>query len=71
MHDKFTLTIFLMVASLVAVSTRGEVDPASCEFSPSAVRDAPAELVHAAAFDDINKDGRSTGRGVIEKLERK
>ena len=37
MHDKFTLTIFLMVASLVAVSTRGEVDPASCEFSPSAV----------------------------------
>ena len=28
----------------------------------------PAELVYSAAFDDINKDGRSTGRGVIEKI---
>jgi hypothetical protein len=25
-------------------------------------------LVYSAAFDDINKDGRSTGRGVIEKI---
>ncbi|MBO7686161.1 MAG: hypothetical protein J6V72_07260 [Kiritimatiellae bacterium] len=31
----------------------------------------PKELVHSAAFDDINKDGRSSGRGVIEKIERK
>jgi hypothetical protein len=31
----------------------------------------PKELVHASAFDDINKDGRSTGRGVIEKIERR
>ena len=31
----------------------------------------PKEFVHTAVFDDINKDGRSTGRGVIEKIERK
>ena len=30
----------------------------------------PKELVHASSFKDINKDGRSTGRGVIEKIER-
>ena len=30
----------------------------------------PKELVHASSFNDINKDGRSTGRGVIEKIER-
>ncbi len=29
---------------------------------------APAELVRATVFDDINHDGRSSGRGVIEKL---
>ena len=28
----------------------------------------PKELVHASSFNDINKDGRSTGRGVIEKI---
>ena len=31
----------------------------------------PKELVHSAAFDDINRDGRSTGRGVIEKIEKR
>ncbi|MGN0852939.1 MAG: hypothetical protein ACI4Q3_06140 [Kiritimatiellia bacterium] len=30
---------------------------------------APDELVRAVAFDDVNGDGRSSGRGVIEKLE--
>ena len=28
----------------------------------------PKELVHASSFDDINKDGRSTGCGVIEDI---
>ena len=28
----------------------------------------PKELVHASSFDASNKDGRSTGRGVIEKI---
>ncbi len=32
---------------------------------------APKELVHASSFDDINGDGRSTGRGVIETIERR
>ncbi len=32
---------------------------------------APKELVHASSFDDVNKDGRSTGSGVIEKVERR
>ncbi|MGN0833941.1 MAG: hypothetical protein ACI4RD_09890 [Kiritimatiellia bacterium] len=27
---------------------------------------APAELVRATVFDDVNRDGRSTGRGVID-----
>ncbi|MGN0846238.1 MAG: hypothetical protein ACI4RA_02500 [Kiritimatiellia bacterium] len=30
---------------------------------------APRELVRATVFDDVNHDGRSSGRGVIEKLE--
>ena len=30
---------------------------------------APQELVRATVFDDINHDGHSSGRGVIEKLE--
>ncbi len=30
---------------------------------------APAELVRATVFEDVNKDGNSTGRGVIEKLD--
>ncbi|MDO5317262.1 MAG: hypothetical protein Q4G65_01420 [bacterium] len=30
---------------------------------------APHELVRATVFDDINHDGHSSGRGVIEKLE--
>ena len=29
---------------------------------------APAELVRATAFDDVNRDGQSTGRGVVRKL---
>ena len=29
----------------------------------------PEELVRATVFDDVNGDGRSSGRGVIEKLE--
>lgn len=29
---------------------------------------APAELVKAVTFDDINKDGHSSGKGVIEQL---
>jgi len=28
----------------------------------------PAELVHATAFDDVNGDGRSSGRGCIVGL---
>lgn len=30
----------------------------------------PKDLVYASSFDDINKDGRSTGRGIIDKIER-
>lgn len=29
---------------------------------------APQELVRATAFDDVNRDGRSSGRGVIDRL---
>ena len=29
----------------------------------------PKELVHASAFDNVNGDGHSTGRGLIDKLE--
>jgi hypothetical protein len=29
----------------------------------------PADIVHVSSFSDINDDGRSTGRGVIEKIE--
>ena len=28
----------------------------------------PKELIHAVDFDDVNRDGRSTGRGVIREL---
>jgi len=31
----------------------------------------PATLVHDSSFSDINGDGRSTGRGVIGRIERK
>lgn len=30
---------------------------------------APKELVHASSFDDINRDGLSTGSGKIDKVE--
>ena len=29
---------------------------------------APSNLVYAVTFDDINRDGRSSGRGVIDSL---
>ncbi len=29
----------------------------------------PAELVRATAFDDVNRDGRSSGRGVIGRCQ--
>ena len=29
---------------------------------------APQELVRVTAFDDVNRDGRSSGRGVIDRL---
>jgi hypothetical protein len=57
MHDKFTLAIFLMVVSLMAVSTRGEVDPASYGFSPSAAPD-----VNAAALQKALDGGSKTVR---------
>lgn len=30
----------------------------------------PADLVHAVTFDDVNRDGASSGRGVIRKIIR-
>ena len=33
--------------------------------------DAPRKLVHVSAFDDVNRDGRSSGRGEIGEVDRR
>jgi hypothetical protein len=33
--------------------------------------EGPEELVHATEFKDVNKDGQSTGKGVIAELANK
>lgn len=35
----------------------------------SVLGEKPSELIRSIAFDDVNQDGRSSGRGVIERLD--
>ena len=41
----------------------GEVTIRDCSFTGT----VPEELVHVTVFDDINRDGRSSGRGLLDK----
>lgn len=77
--DKWPLSHLAVVGPKSLRSGRFEVfDPyVSCRIGRVTVEgltvrgECPEELVRATVFEDVNADGRSSGRGVIEEFQRK